>query len=104
METDLKRIRQLSKKKEDVLTLGMLSRIDAVDDTKLNREKKEDLVKSIEVLQDLTMRERGEVRQLFTGNEGHVDIEVEFTCPECEYEWKADMPVGQPSFFFPSGT
>lgn len=95
---------KMKKRSEDVLTLAMLARVDAVDEVKLERETKDGLVKAMEILQDLSIRERGEARRLFLDNEGNVDIEVNFTCPSCYFEWKADMPVGQPSFFFPSGT
>lgn len=90
------------KNKEDVLTLNLLSRVDAVDDVQVEREK--NFRKAVEILKSLSIRERGELRETFKGEEGYVDIEAEFECPECGHEWKADMDVGQPAFFFPSAT
>lgn len=90
------------KKKEDMLTHAMLARIDSIDGVDLERDKHNG-EKAISILKALRMRERNEIRELFRKNEGHVDIEVEFECPECGHEWREDMPIGQASFFFPSG-
>jgi rubrerythrin len=90
------------KRKEDMLTLAMMARVDAIDDESLDREKK--YKKVLAQLKSLTIKERTEIRKLFEDSEGKVDTEVEFECPTCGYEWKADMDVGQASFFFPSAT
>lgn len=90
------------KRKEDMLTLAMMSRVDAIDDYDLGREQNYKTV--LAKLKSLTMKERTEIRELFEGAEGKVDTDVEFECPVCGYEWKADMDVGQASFFFPSAT
>ncbi len=93
---------KMTKKKESVLTYAMLSRIDAINGEELDRNKKKGKA-ALAALKALTVSDRGEIREFFKKHEGYVDIEVEFECPECEHEWKADMPIGQVSFFFPSG-
>lgn len=99
-----------TKRKEDVLTLAMLARVDSLDSEDdsgnlihvgVQREGK-DYKKALKLLKSLSIRERNEIRKLFEEYEGSVDTEVEFECPACQYEWKADMDVGQPGFFFPS--
>jgi len=100
-----------TKKKEDVLTLAMLARVEAVDvDIKkdgnveffeIKREGK-NYKQALEALKSLGIRDRNEIRKLFETYEGSVDTMVEFECPGCQYEWKADLDVGQPGFFFPS--
>lgn len=89
-----------AKKREDIATLAQLSRIDAIDDNVLDREKK--FESAVEAVKALTFRERTEFRDLYRENEGSVDTEVEFECKNCDYEWKSELDVGQQSFFFPS--
>lgn len=94
---------RMKKKKEKVLSLAMLARIDKIDDVELDRTSKKGYRQSIDYLtKKLTMKERQEIRALFEGVGGTVDTDVEFDCPDCGYEWSADMEVGQASFFFPS--
>jgi len=98
-----------TKKKEDVLTLAMMARVDAVDVnvsgsltlTKVEREGKK-YKEGLALLKSLSIKDRNEIRRLFEIHEGSVDTEVDFQCPACNYEWKADMDVGQAGFFFPS--
>lgn len=90
------------KKKEDVLTLAMLARVDEVDGEKVDRNS--EYRKAMKKLKALTLRERTEIRHLFEREEGSVNTEVEFECPSCGHEWNADMDVTQIGFFFPSGT
>jgi hypothetical protein len=102
-----------TKKKEDVLTLAMLARVDAVEIDKdgdgkfaffeIDRDGK-GFKQALAVLKSLSIRERNDIRKLFDEHEGSVDTEVEFECPACQYEWKSDMDVGQAGFFFPSDT
>lgn len=94
------------KKKEDILTLAMLARVDAIDGEKLVRgdgsaKSKKQYESALMALKNLTIRERSEIRELFRKEEGHVDTEVEFECPSCGYAWKAEMDITQNSFFFP---
>jgi len=88
------------KKKEDVLTLGLLSRVDKVDGEVIDRTKREAMAK----LKGLPTRDRNEIRALFEKHEGHVDTKVDFACPSCQHEWKEELNLGQPGFFFPSAT
>ena len=103
--TDEEWLSAKQKKKEDVLTLVIMARVDEVDGKKITRGgDKKKYQKSMILLKSLSMRERHELREVFQRHEGNVDTNVDFTCPECGYEWTADMDVTQPSFFFPSGT
>lgn len=88
------------KKKEDVLTLGLLARVDAVDDALIERDKK--AKEAMARLKGLPTRDRNEIRRLFERNEGHVDTKVDFSCPSCQHEWREELNLGQPGFFFPS--
>jgi len=99
-----------TKRKEDVLTLAMLARVDSVDGEDddgniqhfvVQREGK-GFKDGLKRLKSLSIRERNEVRKLFEKHEGSVDTLVEFECPACQHEWKAEMEVGQAGFFFPS--
>jgi hypothetical protein len=99
-----------TRKKEDVLTLAMLARIESVrvmvdgreEELVIERDDKKGYKQALATLKSLKIRERNEIRKLFEEHEGSVDTDVEFACPACNYEWKADMDVGQIGFFFPS--
>lgn len=88
------------KNKHDALTLGLLSRVDMVGDTKLDRDSK--YRKAISLLKGLSIRDRNALRNLFESEEGIVDTNVEFECDECKHVWNTSMDIGQSSFFFPS--
>lgn len=94
------------KKKEDLLTLNLLARVDKIDDENIAklRDDKKTYPEALKALKRLSISERNEIRSLFDEAEGSVETEVDFECPECGFQWKADMDVGQPSFFFHSGT
>jgi hypothetical protein len=34
-------------------------------------------------------------------SEGSIDNEVEMGCPHCKHEFKTEIDIGNPSFFFP---
>jgi hypothetical protein len=82
-------------------TLALISRVDAINGKKIDRERSLD--EALGILVGLPSRIRNEIRGLFLEHEGSVDTKVTFECPDCGFEWNADMPVGQPGFFFPSG-
>ena len=86
-------------KKDDKLTLGLLARVDAVGDMKLDREKA--YRKAITALKNLSMRDRAALRNMFEREEGSIDTEVEFECDECMHVWQGQLDVGQSTFFFP---
>lgn len=100
--TDEEWLTTKTKKKEDVLSLGIMARVDALNGVPINREK--DLRGAMALLKALPTRDRNEIRALFEKYEGHVDTNVDFSCPSCQHEWKAELNLGQPSFFFPSAS
>ena len=79
----------------------MLTRIDKVDGIELDRNK--NLKDALSTLKGLRLSERNEIRELFKENEGTIDTEVDYECQHCGHEFKSELDVGQPSFFFPSG-
>lgn len=93
------------KKKEDLLTLNLLARVDRIDEDEVGKMRgvKKDYPKALKALKRLSISERNTIREWFDKAEGSVETEVDFKCPSCGYEWKADMDVGQPDFFFRSG-
>jgi len=93
----------LSKKvkaQEDVLTLGLMARVDKIDDEELNRQR--EYKKALRTLKGLRLVERREIRKSTQENEGSVDTKVDFECDFCGAEWSAEMNLGHPDFFFPS--
>ena len=91
-----------AKKKRDQLTLGLLSRVDAINGVELDRSKKYD--DAILALKDLSINDRSTLRNIFETEEGSVDTKVEYRCDECQHEWEGEMNVGQSGFFFPSAS
>jgi hypothetical protein len=89
-----------AKAQEDVLTLGLMARVDKVDDDVINRER--EYKKALRLLKGLRLVERREIRKATQEHEGSVDTTVEFECDFCGHEWKAEMSIGHPDFFFPS--
>jgi len=94
-------LQSMSKKGQNLLTLAMLSRVDAVDGTVLNRQA--NLAEALRHLKAFRMSERNEMRVLFQEQEGSVDTEVEYECPSCAHDFKTELDVGQKTFFFPAG-
>ena len=90
----------MAKKKEDKLTLGLLARVDVIDDEVLDRERS--LRKALAALKKMSTRDRNFLRAQFEKMEGSIDTEADFECEECGHQWKAKMDIGQSSFFFPS--
>jgi hypothetical protein len=93
------------KKKEDLLTLNLLARVDKVDGEEVGklRDDKNTYPTALKILKRLSIRERNEIRALFDEVEGSVETSVEFKCPTCGFEWEAEMGVGNLDFFFHSG-
>lgn len=110
----LQKAMKKKKQQQDVLTLAMLSRVDKIDIAEgdkfilyeLDRESrnKDGLKNSVKVVKELSLRERNEMRRLFTDIDGSVETELDFECSECEQEWKDELSVWELGFFFPSGT
>jgi hypothetical protein len=88
------------KKQKDLLTLHLLSRIDSIDDEKLDRKNK--YRDAINTLKDLSIRDRTALRDLFDKKEDNIDTLVEFECEKCGHQWEGKLDVAQPTFFFPS--
>lgn len=79
---------------ENAMSYGILMRLDTLDGK----------VPTLEAVQDLGLADRNFLRDQFEANEGGLDTENEFLCPECETEFRRDVDVTQQSFFFPSAT
>lgn len=88
------------KAQEDILTLGLMARVDKVDDEALDRNK--NYKHALRALKGLRLVERREIRSATKDHEGSVDTTVEFECKFCGHEWSAEMNIGRPDFFFPS--
>lgn len=97
----LQGLRKRPQTENDLLTLALLSRIDAIGDTVLNRVT--NLPSATGLLKGLRSRERNELRNLFVETEGFVDTNVEYECPACSAEFRGDLDVAQTGFFFPQG-
>lgn len=92
---DGQRARKLMKQnKSDLVSAAMFVRVKDIDGKKLN---------SVSELKNLSVRDRDYIRQHLTKGEGGIDTTVEVQCEACAEEWKMGLPVGDISFFFPSG-
>ena len=97
----LQSLRKRPQTENDLLTLALLSRVDAIGDTVVNRVT--NLNAATDLLKGLRSRERNELRNLFTETEGFIDTNVEYECPACNAEFRGDLDVAQTGFFFPQG-
>jgi hypothetical protein len=93
--------RKSSRSENDVLTLAMLSRIDEVDGVRIDRVR--GIHDAIDTIKRLKSRERNELRNEFTTNEGFMDSNVEYSCPSCSSDFSGELDVAQTNFFFPAG-
>lgn len=93
--------RQEKTGRADMLTLAILTRVDSIDGEKIDRRK--DLNSALKTVKGLRLSERNELRSIFKEEEGSYDTEIEYECAHCGHEFKADLDVGQATFFFPSG-
>lgn len=76
----------------DKVTMALLVRLDAVDDSP----------PTLSGLKALGMSERNFLRDCFQEAEGGVDTGMEMECPKCSHEYKIELDIGQQGFFFPS--
>jgi len=81
-------------RKEDLFSSLLMLRL-----TELDGEK----VTSIAQIKGLTTKDRDFLRGRFDDSEGGLDTQIEMTCEDCGYEWQMALPIGESSFFFPSG-
>jgi len=74
------------------LSLAMLLRIESIDDQP----------PTLQLVKNLSHRDREFLRTQFDEVEGGVETNLEMTCPQCGFEFERDLEVGQAGFFFPS--
>lgn len=91
---DERTLQQIQKAKKDSLFSAVLN----LRVTQLDGEKS-----SIKALKGLTKRDRDFLRARFDEKEGGIDTDIEIDCEECGQEFVMTLPVGEQSFFFPSG-
>lgn len=89
-----------SKKKEDLLTLQILSRVYEFDGIKIDRKLK--LREAKKIIKGMKWNDRSALRSEFEKVEADVDTKAEYICDECNYEWETGLDFSQESFFFPS--
>jgi len=88
------------KAQEDVLTLGLMARVEKVDEDTVDRTG--DYKGAVRILKGLRLIERREIRSTTKEHEGSVDTTVEFSCKFCGNDWASELNIGRPDFFFPS--
>lgn len=52
-------------------------------------------------IRGLSFRDRQGLRSMMEGQDGGVDTEMDMQCPVCSHEYKSELDLGQPGFFFP---
>jgi hypothetical protein len=80
------------KNNTDTLSLAILMRLDVLDNA----------TPSLEAVKGLGIRDRNFLRSEFSDNEGGLNTEDTFECPECEAQFVRDVDISQQGFFFPS--
>jgi hypothetical protein len=90
----------VSKKKEDLLTLQIMSRVYEFDGVKIDRKLKFKEAKRI--LKSMKWNDRSSLRNEFEKVEADVDTKAEHVCDDCGYEWERGLDFSQESFFFPA--
>jgi len=61
----------------------------------------EDKSPTVSGVKNLSMRDRSLLRSEIREREGVIDNEVEMECPSCGHEFKSQISMAEPSFFFP---
>ena len=89
--TDEERLSDVMKE-SDKVTMTILARLDLLDGG----------LPTLEVIKDLGMKLRNELRDRFNEVEGGVDTSVEIECPRCEELVITELDITQQGFFFPS--
>lgn len=59
---------------------------------------------SIDDVKKLPSMDMDAIRKAVKEHEGDIDNEIDVSCPHCGNEFKTDINVGSPTFFFPSAT
>lgn len=92
---DERALNQIRKqKKEDFFSSLLMLRL-----TELGGDK----VSSVTQLKKLTVKDRDFLRGQFDKIEGGIDTQIQCACESCGHEWEMVLPIGEHSFFFPSG-
>jgi hypothetical protein len=52
-------------------------------------------------IKGLSFKDRQALRSMLESHDGGVDTALDMQCPACGHEFKRDMDLGQPGFFFP---
>lgn len=81
----------LLKSDEDIMSLIIMSRLKELEGKPV----------SLEDVKKLSLRDRNHLRSQMKKSEGSIDNEVEMNCPHCKHEFKTEIDIGNPSFFFP---
>lgn len=76
----------------DKVTLTILARLDLLNEQ----------APTLEMVKDMGMKLRSELREMFNEVEGGVDTTVEIECPRCQAEVVTELDITQQGFFFPS--
>lgn len=79
----------------DLMTMAIMSHL-----IELNGKQPIDL----KTVKSLSLIDRQHLRDDFTQHEGDIDNEVEVTCPHCGEDFKTEIKIADPHFFFPSAT
>ena len=59
---------------------------------------------NMSLIKGLSIVDRRELRKTIEQMEGSIDTSIECVCPHCDTEFKETINLGDPAFFFPSGT
>lgn len=91
---DEERMAKVRQRKTDSLSQALLMRLELLDGEK----------PTLQMVQDLGMRDRHFLREKFQEVEGGVDTTLELTCSSCGNEWEKDLDLSAQGFFFPGAT
>lgn len=80
------------KKGVDVISTAILARLAELDGEP----------PTIKGLKKLTLKDRNHLKNIWEDYEGGVDTTITIDCPLCEYEYEADIGIGDEGFFNPS--
>lgn len=75
----------------DILSLLIMSRLKELDGKSI----------TLDDVKKLPLLDRNHLRAEMKKNEGTIDNEIEVGCPHCQHEFKTEIDIGAPSFFFP---
>jgi hypothetical protein len=85
---------------EGLLTIGILARMDELNGARLDKEPVR-MREAFRLAANLSLRDRNHLRSVFQLQEGDIDMQLEFACQSCQFEFKADMNIQNKEFFFP---